>query len=244
MSSRKTRPDAPARHPAKPPVVGDGEGLASRRIRRILDDLETLFLADGFMHLTTDDIARKLRCSKATLYRLARTRDDIYAKVVHRFLDKVHADGLQSARAASSWSDALVGFLGAGVRGAREVSWAFVRDMRRHPGARRLLMSHQRQRVAELERLIEAGLTRGGYRALHARLVAELLLPMMAKVFEPEFLTSVGLSLAQAYEEAYRMVEYGLIPQDSVRAPARKRSAHARKAASDERVARQLAKLW
>ena len=105
-------------------------------------------------------------------------------------------------------------------------------------------MSHQRQRVAELERLIEAGLTRGGYRALHARLVAELLLPMMAKVFEPEFLTSVGLSLAQAYEEAYRMVEYGLIPQDSVRAPARKRSAHARKAASDESVARQLAKLW
>jgi len=42
---------------------------------------------------------------------------------------------------------------------------------------------------------------------------ATLILTLVAKVFEPELPASVDLSLAEAYDEAYRIVEYGLLPR-------------------------------
>jgi AcrR family transcriptional regulator len=185
----------------------------SARRTRLFDDLTTLFLAEGFLHLTTGEIARRLRCSKTTLYQIAPTREEIYAAVVDRYLDGIRADGRVASRAADDFPSALVSLLRAGVTGARGASWEFVRDMRRHPASRRRLDQHQRRRVADVERLVEAGMRKGAFQGFHPRLVAEVILTLIAKIFEPELLASVGLSLAEAYDEAYRMVEYGLLPR-------------------------------
>ena len=185
----------------------------SARRRKLFDEIEALFLADGFLRFTTDDIARRLRCSKTTLYRLAPTRDCLYERVVERFLRRVREDGVETARAASDWSAALVGLLRAGVDGARGVSWEFVGDMREHPLTNRCLNAHQAQRAADVERLLTAGIDHGAFRDMHPKLVARALLLVIDRIFDAEFLESVGLSLADAYDETYRMVEYGLIPR-------------------------------
>jgi AcrR family transcriptional regulator len=195
---------------------------ASLRSARLFDDLAALFLSEGFLHLTTDEIARRLRCSKTTLYRIAPSREEIYAAVVDRYLGRIRDDGVAAATAASDFPSAMIALLGAGVTAAREASWEFVRDMRRHPASRRRLDLHQRRRVADLERLIEAGIRDGAFQGFHPRMVAELILALIGKVFEPDLLASVGLSLAEAYDEAYRIVEYGLIPRGT---PARPRAA-------------------
>ena len=36
------------------------------RVRRVLDEAEELFAREGFLHFSTDELARRLRCSKRT----------------------------------------------------------------------------------------------------------------------------------------------------------------------------------
>ena len=215
--------------PSKRPKKKRG---ASPRTARLLEDLTSLFLVEGFLHLTTDDIAKRLRCSKTTLYQIAPSREQLFGVVVDRYLGKIREDGLASARKSKDVPRAMVELLGAGVTAAREASWEFVRDMRLHPASRRRLDHHQRSRVADLERLIEAGIRRGAFQGFHPRMVAELILALIGRVFEPDLLASVGLSLGEAYDEAYRLVEYGLLP----RGGERRRGSRAARPARTRRV--------
>lgn len=215
MSREKTvrAASAPARSTPREARARRRRGGTSPRQQRILDDIEALFLAQGFLRFTTDEIARRLRCSKTTLYRIAPTRDRLYEMIVERFLRRVRDRGLEATRSAADWSAALVGLLRAGVEGARDVSWDFVADMREHPLTNRCLHMHQTQRAADVEKLLEVGIRHGAFRDMHPKMVARSLLTLIDRIFESDFLESVGLSLAEAYDEAYRMVEYGLIPR-------------------------------
>ncbi len=186
---------------------------ASPRQKRLLDDIEALFLAEGFLRFTTDDIARRFRCSKTTLYRVAPTRDRLYEMIVERLLRRVRDQGVAATREAPDWSAALVGLLRAGVEGARDLSWEFVADMREHPLTNRCLHIHQTQRAADVERLLESGIEHGAFREVHPKMVARSMLALIDQIFDSDFLAGVGLSLAEAYDEAYRMLEYGLIPR-------------------------------
>ena len=51
----------------------------------LLDRLTDLMLTEGFAHLTLDDLAARLRCSKTTLYALAPSKDQLAVRVVNSF---------------------------------------------------------------------------------------------------------------------------------------------------------------
>src|SRR4051795_1530796 len=51
----------------------------------LLDQLVTLVLAEGFGAFTLDELARRLRCSKSTLYALAASKEQLVVAVVKRF---------------------------------------------------------------------------------------------------------------------------------------------------------------
>ena len=60
--------------------------FGTRRRGELFDSLLALFLAEGFAHLTLDDIAARLRCSKGTLYTLAGSKEQlVHAVAVHFF---------------------------------------------------------------------------------------------------------------------------------------------------------------
>jgi AcrR family transcriptional regulator len=56
-----------------------------------MDQLEDLFLSEGFAHLTIDAIVGQLRCSKMTLYTLAPSREQLTSTVLRRFFDQATA---------------------------------------------------------------------------------------------------------------------------------------------------------
>jgi AcrR family transcriptional regulator len=51
----------------------------------LIDKLIRLFLAEGFSDLSIEDLARRLRCSKSTLYNVAGSKEQIIAVVVRAF---------------------------------------------------------------------------------------------------------------------------------------------------------------
>jgi AcrR family transcriptional regulator len=57
----------------------------SARRAQILDGLVALFLADGFLEFSVEDLAERLQCSKSTLYAVAPSKEQLITAVVRAF---------------------------------------------------------------------------------------------------------------------------------------------------------------
>ncbi|MFT4030122.1 MAG: TetR/AcrR family transcriptional regulator [Protaetiibacter sp.] len=68
------------------PFLGHS-GIAADDTRRdsLVDALVSVFLEEGFRHLSLNDMARRLHCSKSTLYLIASSKERIIVAVVRRF---------------------------------------------------------------------------------------------------------------------------------------------------------------
>jgi AcrR family transcriptional regulator len=196
----------------------------SQRLERLLEELEHVFLRDGFLHYRTEELARRLHCSKRALYQVAPSRERLFEVVIERWLAKLRRAGVEAAAGAEDPLEAVTGYLGAAVIATRDAGSQFVRDLSRSPATYRRLMSHQRERIAGLERLIERGTRTGDFRGVHPKLVAEVMLNAVAQMVDPELLARVGLTMSQAFAELYDIVEHGLRPNNGTRAARRHRT--------------------
>ena len=183
----------------------------SRRLRQILRDLETIVLEEGFLDLSVSDIAAKLRCSNVTLYRLAEGRAELFELLVELWLARARDHARACADAAETWPDRVIAFLAAGVTTARRWSAAFMRDLQAFPGGRKAVLAHQERRAADLERILEAGVRAGAFNDVNPQLAADILLLSMRSFLEPEFLAKVHLDFADAMDEVYKLIEYGIM---------------------------------
>jgi len=57
----------------------------SPRRTAILDGLVDLFLSEGFLEFSVEDLASRLQCSKSTLYVVARSKEQLITAVVREF---------------------------------------------------------------------------------------------------------------------------------------------------------------
>ena len=71
---------------AKSSPAGSPLAPGSPRLERLLEELEHVFLHDGFLHFRTEELARRLHCSKRALYQIAPSREELFELVVERWL--------------------------------------------------------------------------------------------------------------------------------------------------------------
>src|SRR5882724_3558000 len=209
---------------------------AATRRDQLHEELELLFLREGFLHFRTEELASRLHCSKRALYQIAPSRQQLFERAVERWLSKLRKAGIEAAGRAPDPFAAVTDYLGAAIVATRDASAQFVRDLSRFPATYRRLMSHQRERIAGLERLIEEGTARGDFRGVHAKLIAEVMLNAVAQLVDPEVLARVGLTMSEAFAELYDIVEHGLVRGNgSTRAAAVKPRARRRRVAVSRR---------
>jgi AcrR family transcriptional regulator len=205
----------------------------STRLRDVLDHLEQIMLAEGFLHLNTDELPSRLQCSKATLYRLAENRFALFGMIIDRWLARMRDDGwARSERAGDDCSARLVEYLRAGPLAIENTTPAFWHDLGGFPQGYEALMVHQRKRVAGLEELILDGDRAGVFSCEHPRLISELFLSAVRQIVEPDFAESAGVTVQEAFDAWYRIVEFGLLgtpPSRSRAAPKTSRVATRRR---------------
>jgi AcrR family transcriptional regulator len=189
----------------------------SPRLTRLLDTLEGLFFEEGFLKFRMDDLARRLRCSKHTLYVLAPSREELFELVIERFLSRVRAQGEAAANAAPNRISAVTAYLESAVHGTRRNSVQFISDLAEFLPGRRRLRNHQRQRVAGLESIVAAGVAEGAFGPIHPKLVAEVMIHTIGKIVDPHFLAACGLTVSEAYREFYHWMVYGLGPVEELK---------------------------
>jgi AcrR family transcriptional regulator len=180
------------------------------RLRRVLDEAEELFLREGFLHFSTDELARRLRCSKRTIYAIAPGREKFFEAVILHHVTKAAAATLAPIRNEPSVRGAVQGCMQASVNQAKNVSPLFVHDVMLFPAGRKAIDKWRTDIADELEHLIQRGIDEGLLRNIDPRVAAEALLTSTVRVCEPDFLANSRTTMAEAVRQVYEIFWSGL----------------------------------
>lgn len=206
MSAAATEPLPPA----APDRAATGGPARTRRQAELLSRLEALFLAEGFVHFTLDDLACRLRCSKSTLYALARSKEQLATAVVAGYF---RGAGARLEAAVSERTDARerVGAYLTGIADElRPARPAFFADLATFEPARAEYEANARFAVGRIHAFISEGVAQGVFGGVHAAFVAEMVSLTIGAIQRGEISARTGLSSAEAFAELATFVLDGL----------------------------------
>ncbi|MBT5153346.1 MAG: TetR/AcrR family transcriptional regulator [Gammaproteobacteria bacterium] len=195
---------------SRPKPQSQSMSRAERR-EQTRQELEALFLREGFRDLTVASIAKRLKCSNRSLYDIAPSKEEMFLVVLNQWLERIRHLGWQAALAHTDSIERIEAFLKPGVTETRGASAAFIEDVRSYLPAKQILARHQEERMEVLGDIIESGIKQGSFRKLHSYLVAEFLLSAATKIDELDFQSKAGLSFSDAFEELYELLLHGLL---------------------------------
>ena len=181
------------------------------RQHQLLDELESVFLAEGFLHLTIGEMVARMRCSRRTIYSLAPSREELILVVVDRLLKRL---GVEASAAADAQTDpwaAIEAYLERGVTTLARATPAFNEDVDSYLPTRHLYASHLNVALKVLGERIAAGVSSGFFRDVHPPLIAEILAYAAERIRRPEVLERSGLSGREALIEFGTLIRNGLL---------------------------------
>ena len=176
----------------------------------LVEELVALLLAEGFAHLTLDQVAARLRCSKSTLYALAGSREQlVQAVVVHFFRG---ATGRVEARVVEAVGarEQIAAYLQAVADELRPASVQFMADLDAFAPARKVYQRNTALAARRVQQLVAAGVASGELRDVHAAFVADVVAASMVRIQQRQVAESTGLADAQAYTELAALVLHGI----------------------------------
>lgn len=182
----------------------------TQRQTDLVEELVALMLAEGFAHLTLDQVAARLRCSKSTLYALAGSREQlVQAVVVHFFRE---ATGRVEARVveAAGAREQIAAYLQAVADELRPASVQFMADLDAFAPARQVYQRNTVLAARRVQQLIAVGVASGELRDVHAAFVADVVAASMVRIQQRRVAESTGLADAQAYTELAALVLHGV----------------------------------
>jgi AcrR family transcriptional regulator len=186
------------------------EARMTRRQAELLDQLEALFLAEGFARFTLDELAVRLRCSKSTLYALAESKERLAARVIRHFFRK--ATAAVEAQTVTETDPALrvTAYLSAVARALAPAGSAFHRDLDAFAPGREVYERNTALAADRVRELIADGVAQGRFREVHPALVADTVTTLMLRIGRGDTARATGLEDATAYRELAALLLHGI----------------------------------
>jgi AcrR family transcriptional regulator len=191
------------------PATSDADGGLRTRV---LDQLVELFLREGFAAFTLADLARRLRCSKSTLYLLATSKEQLVVAVVRRFFQRATRAVEAQLDDRDDAATRLTTYLRAVAGELQAAGPAFFADVAGHPPARDIYETNTRLAAGRVQRLVVEGVRAGRMRDLDAAFVGAAVEQVMTAIHRGDIAGSTGLGDAEAYRELARLVSAALTP--------------------------------
>jgi AcrR family transcriptional regulator len=166
-----------------------------------MDALEELFLAEGFADQTVESLARRLACSKSTLYGVAASKEQIVTAVVERFFARAARRLADRLRPLDGSAERLHAYL-TGIAGElRPATVAFLTDVAAFAPARAAYERNAHYAADRVRALVNDGIGAGEFTAVHAGFVGELVAGAVTSIQTGELTARTGLDAARAYDE-------------------------------------------
>ncbi len=202
----------------KPLLPRRTEERLGPRHREILDQLESVFLTEGFASVTVAQLAASVGCSRRTLYELAPSKDALVLIVLDRFLHRVGRTALNTVDAEQPIAEQLRSYIN-GALELQRLTAAFADDLADDPAARRLLDRHFRYVMSVSESLIERGIEAGEFRDVSPGVAAGMLAGSGLYFSQPGILDDVGMTRDEASHEMTDIVLRSLLNPETQPTP-------------------------
>ncbi|ORV90379.1 TetR/AcrR family transcriptional regulator [Mycolicibacterium iranicum] len=184
--------------------------FATARQTELFDSLVALFLADGFAHLTLDEIAARLRCSKSTLYALAGSKEQlVQAATVHFFRAATEAVEAR-VEVVTGARERIAAYLEAVGTALDPASDRFMADLDGFAPARAIYEKNTRIAARRVRELIADGVAAGEFRDVHAAFAADLVATVMVRIQQRVVRDNTGFDDAAAYRELAAILTGGI----------------------------------
>lgn len=194
-----------ARRRPRPLLSQRAEAQLGPRHREVLDELESLFLREGFSGLSVRELAAHVGCSRRTLYEVAPSKDELVLIVLDRFLHRVGRDALEAIDTSRSFADQITAYFLGGVE-LQRLTAVFGEDLADDAAARRLFDRHYGYVMAVTEQLVTDGVAAGEFRPVEPAVVAGVLAGTGMFFHQPDVQSDSGLDLQHAIDGALELV--------------------------------------
>ncbi len=191
-------------------TVSTADAALTRRQAELLDQLEALFLAEGFARFTLEDFALRLRCSKSTLYALAGSKEQLALRVVKHFFRKATADVEADTVIEGDPARRVTAYLNAVARALAPAGPAFHRDLDSFAPGREVYERNTAAAADRVRSLIADGVAQGRFREVHPALIADTVTTLMFRIGRGDTQRATGLDDATAYRELAALLLHGI----------------------------------
>ncbi|MCW2701653.1 MAG: regulatory protein TetR [Blastococcus sp.] len=186
------------------------DGALTHRQAELLDQLEELFLSEGFARFTLDDLALRLHCSKSTLYALAQSKEQLAHRVIKQFFRKATASVEEQTVTEADPALRVTAYLSAVARALAPAGPSFHRDLDSFGPGREVYERNTELAAGRVRGLIADGVAQGHFRAVHPALVADTVTTLMFRIGRGETARATGLDDATAYRELAALLLHGI----------------------------------
>ena len=187
------------------PVPGGRRQRTARQLE-LLERLVAVMASEGFSHITLDDLAERLHCSKSTLYNLASSKQELVVEVVKQYF-RVSVDVVESRVAGAEGSvERVVAYLEAVAERLSLLSRAFLDDLAAFAPAADVYRRNTALAAERIRQLIAEGIDAGSLRPVHAAFTAEVVAAAMFGIQSGEMPARLEMSDAEAYAELASLV--------------------------------------
>lgn len=177
----------------------------------LLDELEEIFLQEGYRDVTFRALAARLECSNRKLYAVAPSKEALFVTVISRFFSKVKKQGWKFAASEKPLAERIEEYLHVGILAAERAGTRFNEDIAGSGPGRALFDEFQSERISGLKDLIQEGIDNGEFDGFHAHLVAEVMIQSARRIREPTFLAQADISFAEGLSELSSLIRLGLL---------------------------------
>jgi len=182
------------------------ERRLTNRQTQLRDALVDLVLAQGFSHLTMDQFAAQLNCSKRTLYALASSKEQLAVLAVRHFFRRATEQVETAIARTRAPAKRVTRYLEAVAEALRPATRAFRDDIADFRPATEIYEQNTLAAAHRVRELIDEGTRAGAFRRVHAAFVGEVVTATMRRITSGEIAEATGLSDAEAYSELAQLV--------------------------------------
>jgi AcrR family transcriptional regulator len=184
--------------------------LANGGTEKLLDDIMPIVAAGGFSDVKISDLARRLHCSAATLYKIAPSKSELIVMVMQRWGVQVLERAEARSRRHSRPSARARAYYREGAESVGGLSHEFRADVQRFPAARQAYQVISDRFVDRFTDLLEEAADAGEARPVNAVFLARLLRYIAMAIRDEDLLLQAGLTAGEALLEVDTVIWDGV----------------------------------
>ncbi len=192
----------------RPLLSRTAEARLGIRHRQILDELEHLFMENGFASFTIGHLAKEIGCSRRTLYELAPSKDQLVLVVLDRRLHRMGRAALGSIVPTAPLLEQVRQYIQGGVD--YQMFAPLLDDLADDAPARRLVDRHYRFVMTVVQRLVALGVEQGEFSDVDPAIVGAVVTGSSLYMMQPEIAADSGISVADLIAGMLDLVLGGL----------------------------------